>query len=132
MDHVQGILQNQIILNFLFCPFGPGPGIHSHGPSAIPVTIPAPSEVGPQRPRALSNSSVAHKASGSSQSSETDIAELACRSIEDSGEFKRMMQQPVLATTREELENLPLPDVQDGGLECHTGAEEISGVKHSK
>ena len=85
-----------IILSFSFVCNGLFSGVEGHGPSTIPVTIPAPSAVSPQ----VSRSIVAQ--TSSSCSSDAEVAELAGGSIEDSMEMKRrFVEQQTEAAGRE-------------------------------
>lgn len=65
-------------------------GIQSHGPSTIPVVIPAPSSA---RPQAAGSRPMIHQTSSSLASSEAEVAELAGCSIEDSTELRRKAQE---------------------------------------
>ena len=71
-------------------------GVEGHGPSTIPVTIPAPSAVSPQVSRSIAAQT------SSSCSSDAEVAELAGGSIEDSMEMKRrFVEQQTEAAGRE-------------------------------
>lgn len=75
--------------------------MHGHGPSTIPVVIPASSLASPQ---AAGGRSMMHQTSSSLTPSDAEVAELAGCSIEDSTELKRRVreQQTVGNRTTEE------------------------------
>ncbi|KAL9971169.1 hypothetical protein ACROYT_G023660 [Oculina patagonica] len=97
-------------------------GTHGHGPSTIPVGIPAPSSASPH---AAGVRSMAHQTSSSLNSSDAEVAELAGCSIENSTELKRralsLEQQTVATRTTEEA------DSRDSSEDMPSAEEEADG-----